>query len=111
MRRLIASVLVGLAIVLQGGMGGCARLKWQPADVVVEGSSLNNPDEAGGVAIYSPDGSIIVVTGHEVEVSVFTILGQLVCKDSVKPGTSILNINSRGIYIVKIANVTQKVAL
>ena len=96
---------------MSGGVGAVAQLRWQQSDVVVEGPSLNDPSESGGVAIYSRDQSIIIITDRRVEVRVFTILGQLVSRGEVQPGTSELNINSRGIYIVKIENVTQKVAL
>lgn len=89
-----------------------AQPKWQPASgAAIEGQSLNNVESSNGIAIYTGNKSIIIVTDHKVEVRVFTILGQLVSHGNLPHGASILNINSRGIYIVKIENITQKVAL
>lgn len=96
---------------LPGSICAATPLKWLPADTVVEIPSLNNPDETDGIAIYSNNRAIIITTNHHVEVRVFTILGQLVSQSELPPGTSMLNINSRGVYIVKIGNITQKVAL
>ena len=111
MNRLFAAVLLCLVVAFHSYTGVAAQPKWQHTDIVVEGPSLNNPAETGGIAIYSREQSIIIITDRRVEVRVFTILGQLVSRGDVLPGTSVLNINSRGIYIVKIENMTQKVAL
>ena len=112
MKRLFTSALLGLAIILSGSVLAHAQLKWQhTTDSIIEVASLNNPDETDGIAIYSQQQSIIIKTDHRVDVRVFTILGQLVSHGEVLAGTSILNINSRGIYIVKIGNITQKVVL
>lgn len=110
MNKLVASALAGLTIILPGSID--AAPKWQPAQgLEMEQPRLNSPDDGSGIAIYSSGQSIIIVTDHSVEVRVFTILGQLVSHDWLQAGASMLNINSRGIYIVKIENITQKVAL
>ena len=112
MNKLVASVLSGLAIMSPGVTLAATRPEWRPArDAVIEGPSLNNPDTSNGIAIYTGNRSIIIITDHRVEVRVFTILGQSVSHDEIPPGASILKINTRGIYIVKIENITQKVAL
>ncbi len=112
MKRLLVSVLIGLIMTLSGGTHATAQQpKWQHTDIVVSEPSLNDPAEDGGIAIYSQDQAIIIKTERRIEVRVFTILGQLVSQGEVAPGCSILNINSRGIYIVKIDNITQKVVL
>lgn len=63
------------------------------------------------VDIFGRDGVIVVRTSRRIQVRVFTILGQLVSQATLNPGESLLKVNSRGIYIVKVENRTQKVAL
>ena len=89
MNKLVASALAGLTIILPGSID--AAPKWQPAQgLEMEQPKLNSPDDGSGIAIYS-----IGQSSH----------------DWLQAGASMLNINSRGIYIVKIENITQKVAL
>lgn len=66
---------------------------------------------AEGVEVSSSQGAIVIRTDKKVEVRVFTILGQLVSQAVLNPGTSELKMRSRGIYIVKIGNSTQKIAI
>lgn len=110
-RILLVAAVVVSALVMPG-LDARAQMQWHE----VNGSSasvpsLNNPDESDGVEIAVSDGAIIVRTPQKVEVRVFTILGQLVSQATLNAGTSELKISSRGIYIVKIGNLTQKVAL
>ena len=61
--------------------------------------------------MYGMNGVITIKTPRRITVRVFTILGQSVSQATLNPGTSELRIGTRGIYIVKIGNITQKVAL
>jgi len=63
------------------------------------------------IDIFGRDGVIVIRTNRRIQVRVFTILGQLVSQTTLNPGESVLKVNSRGIYIVKVENRTQKVAL
>ncbi len=63
------------------------------------------------VEIRSVKGAIIIVSNRPVAVKVFTILGQLISQDTLPAGTSRLNISGHGVYIVKVADITCKVAL
>lgn len=63
------------------------------------------------IDIFGRDGVIVIRTSRRIQVRVFTILGQLVSQTTLNPGESVLKVNSRGIYIVKVENRTQKVAL
>ena len=88
-----------------------ARVQWQSTSSEVQGKSLTDPKNTDGVEIFQRSGSIIIRTQRTVQVKVFTILGQLVSQATLPPGTSELRLNTRGIYMVKVGNVTQKVAL
>lgn len=88
-----------------------AQMQWREGSPDINTPSLIDPRISDGVEIFSKDGSIIVKTPHRVQVKIFTILGQLVSQATIGPGSATLKMNARGIYIVKIGNVTQKVAL
>jgi len=88
-----------------------AALQWRPVTHEVQGRNLVDSRQTDGVELYGQQGAIIVKTPRRVTVRVFTILGQLVSQATLSPGTSELRMGARGIYIVKIGDVTQKVAL
>lgn len=85
-----------------------AKVQWRETSGEVQGKSLIAAD---GVEIFQRSGTIIIRTQRSVQVKVFTILGQLVSQATLQPGTSELKLNSRGIYLVKVGSITQKVAL
>lgn len=61
--------------------------------------------------IKSASGTIIVHTNHPVQIKVFTILGRLVSSETVQAGRSQLQLPAHGIYIVKVGDLTCKVAV
>lgn len=63
------------------------------------------------IEVRSSRGTIIVTTNRPVQVRVFSILGQLISQETLPAGTSILELNTHGVYIVKIGDMTCKVAL
>lgn len=87
------------------------QMQWREATQEVTTQALNDVRQSDGVEIIRGQESIIVRTPQRVQVRVFTILGQLVNQSTLPAGTSELQIKSRGVYIVKIGNITQKVAL
>ncbi|MBE6310400.1 MAG: T9SS type A sorting domain-containing protein [Bacteroidales bacterium] len=111
MKSLITSVGLFLASICFAG-NVVAQSQWR--EIATE-TAINNNAESRisieSVEIYSKDGHIIVQLPHKAQVKVFTILGQLVSQAELNSGTSMLKMNSRGIYIVKVGNVTQKVAI
>ncbi|MBQ3325412.1 MAG: T9SS type A sorting domain-containing protein [Muribaculaceae bacterium] len=109
MRRLF--VILTLALALASTPVAMARVQWQSTNAEVQGKSLTDPKNTDGVEIFQRNGCIVIRTQRPVQVKVFTILGQLVSQATLQPGTSELRLNSRGIYMVKVGNVTQKVAL
>lgn len=56
--------------------------------------------------------SVILLNLSQTEkVEVFTILGRLVCEETLPPGSYEFIVEAHGVYIVKIGNVTCKVAI
>lgn len=87
------------------------QFQWREVQHRVQGRSLVDPSLTDGVEIFGKDGTITIRTQRRITVRVFTILGQLVSQATLNVGSSELKIASRGIFIVKIGNITQKVAL
>jgi len=88
-----------------------AEIQWHETNREVQGKALNDPRTSDGVEIYGRNGTITIVTPKRITVRVYTILGQMVSQATLQPGTSELRLGSRGIYLVRIGNLTQKVAL
>ena len=111
MKKLFTSVLIVLASITFASQI-TAQSGWR--ETTTETVSSSNPESRltnDGIEISSKNGNIIVRLPQKAQVKVFTILGQLVSQAELNAGTSMLKINSRGIYIVKVGNVTQKVAI
>lgn len=111
MKRFLIMIFIAFASILFAD-GIEAQLQWRSVDS--ETVTNTNPESqisTDGIEIFSKDGNIVVRLPQKAQVKVFTILGQLVSQAELNAGTSVLKINSRGIYIVKVRNVTQKVAI
>lgn len=105
-RLAILTIVIGLAM----SNIAVAQLQWRETREV-PGRSLTDPRLTDGIEIYGSNGVITIRTTRRIQVRVFTILGQNVSTATLNAGTSELRLGSRGIFIVKIGNLTQKVAL
>lgn len=63
------------------------------------------------VEIRATRGMLIITTNHSLQIKIYSILGQLVTQDNLQPGTFKLPLNAHGVYIVKIGELTCKVAV
>lgn len=61
--------------------------------------------------VESRDGYIYITIESPAEVEVYTILGQLVTRRKLQPGTTRLQLSQRGIYILKSGASTRRVNL
>ena len=106
-------LLVILALVLTLGLenAALAEVQWRETNREVQGKTWNDPRVSDGIEIYGRNGTITIVTPKRITVRVYTILGQMVSQATLQPGTSELRLGSRGIYLVRIGNMTQKVAI
>lgn len=110
MRRLLA--LLAIVFVVSTSISVVAQqMQWRESTHEVQGRSLVDPRVTDGVEIFGSNGVITIRTSKRIQVRVFTILGQSVSVATLNPGVSELKVGSRGIYIVKIGNLTQKVPL
>lgn len=109
MKRVLTILLTAIALTVSNMAS--AQMTWRETNREVTGRSLTDPKQTDGIEIYGNNGVITIKTTRRITVRVFTILGQNVSQAVLNPGTSELKIGTRGIYIVKIGNLTQKVAL
>lgn len=110
MRRILTLLVVVMAM-MTVTPAIAQQMQWRESTREVQGRSLVDARATDGVEIFGSSGVITIRTTRKVQVRVFTILGQVVSVATLNPGTSELKVGSRGIYIVKIGNLTQKVAL
>jgi len=109
MKRLIAILMLTLMLGLQNS--ALAEVQWHETNREVQGRTWNDPRTSDGIEIYGKNGVITIVTPKRITVRVYTILGQMVSQAVLQPGTSELRLGSRGIFLVRIGNITQKVAI
>lgn len=76
-----------------------------------ERSDANTVAKWNEVEIKAVRGAIIVHTNVRVQIKIFTILGQLVSTETLSPGVWQLQMPAHGVYIVKTADATCKVAV
>lgn len=78
----------------------------------IDGDNRTGDNARGNeIEISSKDGNIYIRTPRKIQVTIYTILGQIVTERTLNPGISEVKIGTRGIYLVKIEGKTQKVAL
>lgn len=108
MRKLL--VILAMIMAFAAPVDMSARAQWREVSQA-QGRSLTDPRQTDGIEIFQRSGTITIRTQRPIQVKVFTILGQLVSQANLPAGTSELKLNTRGIFLVKIGNITQKVAL
>lgn len=77
-----------------------------PGTAVVQNSEINTD-----VAITVADGYIYVSSDKPVTVKIFSILGQLISQDNLRPGVHRIKLASRGIFILRAGSTTRRITL
>ena len=86
----------------------CGAKGWEAVRADVSGFNSVAHDE--DVEIRVSPGHVVVVASQQVQIKVFTILGQVVSSETLPAGTSRLPL-SHGVYIVKVGDLTCKIAV
>lgn len=92
---------------LAGGMSASAK-GWEPMRGDV--SAMKAVAHENDIEVRVSPGQIVVTTPHQVQVKIFTILGQMVNSDTLSPGVNRLPL-PHGVYIVKAGDLTCKIAV
>lgn len=109
MKRLPAKICLAALLALMSTTGLWAR-SWQATthDRLSDGRVVVRTAEA---EVRSMPGIILVNVPRPAQIKVFSILGRLVSQETVPAGISQLSLGTHGLYIVKIGDLTCKVAL
>lgn len=83
--------------------------KWEP--LKTERTDAKTVVKETELEIKTASSTIIVTSNHSVQIKIFTILGRLVSSETLPAGTSQLSLPAHGVYLVKIGNLTCKVAI
>ncbi len=107
MFRRLCVVLAMSAVLASCPLSSSAR-GWESVRTDVSG--LNSVAHDNDVDIRVTPGYVVVVTSQQVQIKVFTILGQVVSSETIPAGVSRLPL-SHGVYIVKVGDLTCKIAV
>lgn len=107
-------LIVVIALMFLPAIGGeqlyaAAPQRWETVKGQPQGAKLVAHD--GSTEIWVAARSVTVVARQQTEVRVYTILGQLVSRETVAAGSWRMHFSSRGIYIIKTGEITAKVAV
>ncbi len=83
--------------------------RWEP--VKTEIREAKTVAKEADVEILTVPGYIIVNSGRQIDITVFTILGRVVSTETLPSGSSKLSVGAHGVYIVKVGELTCKIAL
>lgn len=82
---------------------------WEP--VKTERADAKYVVRESELEIKAASGVIIVSSSRPVQIKIFTILGRLVNSETLQAGRSQLSLPAHGVYIVKVGDLTCKVAV
>lgn len=106
--RRAAAVSV-MAIAMISAPAAYATPRWEAPKT--ERSDTKTVAKEGDVEIRAARGVVQVNTPRPIQIKIYTILGRLVSQDTVGPGTFQFQVSTHGVYIVKIGQLTCKVAI
>ncbi len=110
-------ILIIAMLILTAALANGASPRWETVDTpgrIFTEQQQQQPrtDHEGSAAdIAVRDSNIYVSASRQVNVKVFTILGQLISQATLPAGTHRLHINAKGIYILKIGATTRRVTI
>ncbi len=105
MRCLFLVAALTLALGAAAGQSQQSTSPWETVSSATSADATDTPVYEVSVR----NGYVYVTVSKPVTVKVYTILGQLVSQQTVQPGTSRLRLQVRGIYILKMGEVTRRI--
>lgn len=106
----ILGIIAGILLMVGTPASASATGKgWEPAKS--EYATAKTVIKETEFEIKAMPGVVIVNTNHPVQIKIFTILGRLVNSETLQPGVSRYNLPAHGVYIVKIGDITCKIAV
>lgn len=107
MRRFL-SILAVVAIAAAPLSIPCLGKGWEPVRGDV--SIFNPVAHDNDVVVRVAPGQVVVSSSQQIQIKIFTILGQMVSNETLPAGVCKLSL-SHGVYIVKVGELTCKIAV
>lgn len=101
--------LIAIAMLAASAVGIATARTWEP--VKTENHDLRSIAKETDIEIRSGQGEVIVVTNRQVQIKLFSILGQLISTETLSPGTHRLSSTPHGVYIIKAGELTCKIVI
>jgi len=108
--RLLASAAIAAAMILSGVTAVAASGPQLWEEVAADRNDIATSDESG-LELTVRDGIVHLTLSRSMTVEVFTILGQPVGRQSLRPGIYRLRLSSRGIYILRAGGITRRITI
>lgn len=108
MRKLLAILVLTFAAALGAMAAGTPAWEDVSSPVPAIAQTLDMDAET---EVVVRDGYIYLRNEHPVTVKLFSILGQLISQETVKPGLHRIRLASRGIYILRAGSTTRRITL
>lgn len=110
MRVLSKYLLVAVACIALAGTARAAGVGWEQIRTE-QSSGAKSVMRDTDLEIKASPLTIVVSNSKQSSIKVFTILGRLVSSETLPPGTSRLQLPAHGVYIIKVGDMTCKVAI
>ncbi|MCM1490360.1 MAG: T9SS type A sorting domain-containing protein [Muribaculum sp.] len=101
---ILATLMLAVSIVV---IPGYAK-GWEPVRTDV--SQLSSVAKDDDIVIRVAPGQVVVSSSQQIQIKIFTILGQVVSNETLPAGVNRLSL-SHGVYIVKVGDLTCKIAV
>lgn len=103
--------LIALLSICCLSVAAAESVTWEQTDEAPRTAVMDRIDPEAGIAIATVGDHIYVEVARPVEVKLFTILGQLIGRRRLEPGTHRIRIASRGIYLIKAGSATRRIVI
>lgn len=106
LRRLATVVAASVMLSASVSTAGAAAIPAPP-----QTTDRYDGDESERIEVTVKDGYIYVTSPRAVTLSLYSILGQLIARESVQAGTTRIKAPARGVYILKAGSATRRVTV
>lgn len=109
LNKILLAATLALGIAATSAPAYAAPGKWE--QIRAERSDTHIVASDADTQIHAAKGVVVIVASRPVQVKIYTILGQLVSRETLPQGISQITIQPHGVYIIKTGDLTCKVAL
>ena len=108
-RNILTGIIVAFLIIAGSPYVYSHENQWEPIENV--GDDAKPVSRQPDVAVFTAPSVIKVSVAKPLKIEIFTILGKLVSTEQLQAGNYEFKMNSHGVYIVKVGDLTCKVAV